>query len=250
MHGEYTVRTAGFEGPLEALLQLVEKRKLFINDIALSAVADDYVTYTQSMNHLPIAQTANFVVVASTLILIKSRSLLPHISLSEEEEQSIEELQERLALYKRMKELSEHVQARFAKDIIFPRPQRKVANHAAIFSPDRKTDTDSLHESVMGVLGRIPKKEKVPEARVRTVVSLEETIDSIVERVAAGMRLSFRDFSGYGSDRGERVTVIVSFLAVLELVKQGTLAARQDAHFDDIAIENSYSETIETPMYY
>ena len=246
MEGEYTVRTEVFEGPLDVLLQLVEKRKLFINDIALSQVADDYVVFTQRMDNLPIDETANFVVIAATLILIKSRSLLPQMDLTGDEEQTIEELQHRLKLYKQIKELSIHVEDGFGKNIIFSRHQRKIANHASVFSPDTNTTVNDLHSAVTSVLGKVPKKEKVPEAVLRTVVSLEETIDSLIDRVTSGLTLSFRDFSGHGADRGERVNIIVSFLAVLELVKQGSLSAHQDDSFSDIAIENRH---IATPTY-
>ena len=243
---QYTVRTGVFEGPLELLLQLVEKRKLFINDIALSDVADDYVSYSRDMGSLPIHETANFVVIAATLILIKSRSLLPQIEISPEEEQSIEELQKRLKAYKRIKELSVHVCDKFGRNIIFPRKQRKIANHSAVFSPDRLTTVTNLHKAMFDVLGRIPKQEKTPQASIRKIISLEETIEKIITRVTDGLTLSFKEFSGYGEKSEERVMVIVSFLAILELVKQGSLSVQQEVEFSDISIDNQH---ITTPMY-
>ena len=74
---EYTVKTEAFEGPLELLLNLIEKRKLFISDISLAQVADDYIEYINKQEDFPMASTADFILVASTLVLIKSKSLLP-----------------------------------------------------------------------------------------------------------------------------------------------------------------------------
>ena len=81
----YTVKTEIFEGPLDLLLTLVEKRKLFINDISLSQVADDYVLHIKQYSEFPVGEVANFVLVASVLVLIKSKSLLPKLDLTQEE---------------------------------------------------------------------------------------------------------------------------------------------------------------------
>ncbi len=69
----FTVKQQHFEGPLDVLLNLIEKRKLFINDISLAKVADDYLAYIKSLENFPIADSANFILIASTLVLIKSK---------------------------------------------------------------------------------------------------------------------------------------------------------------------------------
>jgi segregation and condensation protein A len=89
----YKVKTETFEGPLDLLLSLIEKRKLFINDISLAKVADDYVSHIQSLGNFPIADSANFILIASTLLLIKSKSLLPQLTLSEEEQTNVDDLE-------------------------------------------------------------------------------------------------------------------------------------------------------------
>src|SRR3989344_4796688 len=103
---QYTVKTTVFEGPLDLLLELVTKRKLFVNDVSLSEVTDDFILYLEKHDEFPIGESAEFIVVASTLMLIKSRSLLPMIELSDEEEESIHDLENRLALYARVKTLA------------------------------------------------------------------------------------------------------------------------------------------------
>src|SRR3989344_7208861 len=86
----YRVKTEQFEGPLDLLLSLIEKRKLFINDFALSKVADDYIAHIRSFETYPMNDVANFLLVASTLVLIKSKALLPDLNLTTEEESDID----------------------------------------------------------------------------------------------------------------------------------------------------------------
>src|SRR3989344_8736955 len=99
----FQIKMSGFEGPFGLLLYLIEKRKLFINDVSLAAVTEDYLNYMNQLggsNSFSPAEIASFVLVASTLILIKSKSLLPNLNLTEEEEGDIKNLEERLRLYK------------------------------------------------------------------------------------------------------------------------------------------------------
>jgi segregation and condensation protein A len=228
----YQVKTEAFEGPLDLLLTLIEKRKLFINDISLAKVADDYVTHIQSMGNFPIADSANFILVASTLLLIKSKSLLPELKLSEEEQGSIDDLEKRLRIYQRMRELSVHVKTLFGKNIIFsPQPRKAVP----VFSPDETMTITNLVTAMQEVLKNLPKKEKVPKAVIKKVISLEETIENLTKRIQSSFKMSFRDFS---KNHTEKVNIIVSFLAMLELVKEGVIRVSQEKHFDDIQMES------------
>jgi chromatin segregation and condensation protein Rec8/ScpA/Scc1 (kleisin family) len=134
---KYSVKTPVFEGPLDLLLDLIEKRKLFVSDVSLSQVTDDFIAYIESHEEFPISESAEFIVVASTLMLLKSRSLLPSLELTEEEEGSIEDLERRLKIYARVKELSVEIRKIFGKQIIFEKlPSKK---EVIVFSPDKKT---------------------------------------------------------------------------------------------------------------
>src|SRR6478609_2971026 len=96
---DFAVKTPVYEGPLDLLLDLVEKRKLFVSDVSLAQVTDDFIKYIESHEEFPISESAEFIVIASTLMLVKSRSLLPMLELTQEEEASIEDLEKRLVLY-------------------------------------------------------------------------------------------------------------------------------------------------------
>lgn len=234
MESAYKVKTDVFEGPLDILLSLIEKRKLFINDISLAQVADDYIAHTRALAHLPVADTAQFLLIASTLVLIKSKSLLPSLALSEEERGDIEDLGARLRAYQRIKDASRNISERFGKKILFARNVPKYAD--PIFSPDKETSKEGLSAAIRRVLANLPKKEIIPETIVRKVVSLEEMIDNLAKRIQMSLKMSFSEFAKMG--KTDRVNVAVSFLAMLELVKQGVIDVVQDRHFADIKMES------------
>lgn len=246
----YSVNTPVFQGPLDLLVDLIEKRKLFVSDISLAQVTDDFIHYIESHEEFPLGESAEFIVVASTLMLIKSRSLLPQLELSEEEEQSIDDLENRLKVYTRVKELAGGLRLMFGKNVIFEKEPSR--NEIVVFSPDKKTTADNLLGSLKNVLESLPKKEMVPKAVVKRMISLEETIEKLSERIAKGIRMSFKDFTGPLAPGEEltqekKVSIIVGFLAMLELVKRGALRVTQaEGKHGDIDME---SESISTPTY-
>ena len=237
----YQVRTPIFEGPLDVLLTLIEKRKLFINDISLAKVADDYIAHVKSIEKFPIADSASFVLIASTLVLIKSKSLLPNLELTDDEQGDIRDLERRLKIYQRIKELSQWVKINFGKQILFAPEPRKIE---PIFSPHSSMTLTSLHAAIKEALQNLPKKEFLPKVIVNKVMSLEEMINHLAKRVSDSLRMSFRDFSK--GREANKIEVIVSFLAMLELVKQGVITVAQENHFEDIVME---TEQLGIPRY-
>jgi segregation and condensation protein A len=238
----FTIKTPAFEGPLDLLLNLVEKKKLFINDIALSKVTDDFIAYIQNFEAMPIGDSAQFILIASTLLLIKSKSLLPNLALTEEEEEGIHDLEIRLKIYKRIKDASINIQKMFGEQIIFPQSQSRSIE--PVFSPHQSMNLLSLAQSIKDVIKSLPKKENIPKAIVRKVISLEETIDNLTKRITQGLRMKFSEFSS--AHKEEKVNVIVSFLAMLELVKQGIISVTQENNCGDIHME---SKEIGVPRY-
>ncbi len=240
--GAFKIKTEVFEGPLDLLLSLVEKRKLFINDIALAKVTDDFIAHIQQFDKLPMGEAAQFILVASTLLLIKSRSLLPSLTLTEEEQTDIQDLEMRLKIYKRIKDASVHVQSLFGHEIIFQPSQSRPLT--PVFSPHESMNLLNLAKAIKDVIVSLPKKENLPKAVVRKVISLEEMIDSLTKRIQGGLRMSFKEFSA--GHKEEKVNVIVSFLAMLELVKQGTIHVSQEQNFGDIHME---TKSVGVPRY-
>jgi segregation and condensation protein A len=238
MDEKYQIKTPVFEGPLDTLLSLVEKRKLFINDISLSQVADDFISYVKNLHDFPLGQAADFILIASTLVLIKSKSLLPDLSLTEEEEASIDDLEARLREYQKYKTLSTHLRERFGIHISYlrlPPREKKI-----VFTPDRNTTVAGIFQTIKMVLNNLPLVEVAPKAVVQKIISLEEMITRLSERISRNLKMSFKDFSGAGKEN--KVTVIVSFLAMLELVKQGIIQVKQENYFQDIEMETQISK--------
>jgi segregation and condensation protein A len=235
----FVIKHEQFEGPLDLLLTLIEKRKLFVNDISLSKVTDDYVNYLQQ-NSFTMGDAASFILIASTLLLIKSKSLLPTLTLTEDEEKDVSDLQTRLSLYEIYRRASVKIKSMFGAKILFSRNRPKVID--PVFSPDASMTLKNLHTAVHSVLNSLPKKEKLQEVKVKKTMSLEEMIDNLSTRIQSNLRMSFKDFS----KTKERVEVIVGFLALLELVKNGVVQAEQGETFSDIHME---SNNIGIPRY-
>lgn len=232
--GVYRIKTDAFEGPFGLLLDLVEKRKLFINDVSLATVTEDFLAHMKELGSLTPREVTSFVLVASTLILIKSKSLLPNLSLTDEEQRDIKDLEERLRLYKIFIKLGGNVKSNFGKKIIFAPLYRK--NDVLVFLPDEQISKESMMTFARNILGAIPKKVFLPEVEVRKVINIEEVINNLTERIQSAIKMNFSEFAGQSKTREEKVFVIVSFLAMLELVRNGILDAVQNSHAEDIII--------------
>lgn len=243
----FSIKTPFFEGPLHLLLHLIQKRKLFINDISLAGVTDEYISYIQQNNHhSSIDSKVSFVTVASTLLLIKSKSLLPSLELTQEEEEDIKNLELRLFFYKVIQEVSDkYISIKFLEKPLYARNVKQ--SKEIIFSPDISITSKNIQSNILDVLRAIPEpvKQKSPQIEIEKVFSLEDMITSLTERIQKSIRLSFSEFSNNKdkkTEQGRKVHVIVSFLALLELVRQGIIEAIQDDHSGDISIEKGLQD--------
>jgi len=235
MSEAYSVKLEQFEGPLDLLLHLIEERKLHINDISLAKITDSYLSYIERLKEFPIRDAAHFILIASTLVLIKSRSLLPYLALTEEEKESIEDLETRLLKYRRIKELSRHVEERFGKHMLFFRePDLHII---PIFTPTKEITKIGILEAIQKVLMNLPRQEMIPQLIIRKVMSLEEMVEDLTKRITSALSLSFKEFTKKG--KTEKMRIVVSFLAVLELIKRGIISVKQDKHFEDIMMESN-----------
>ncbi|MBC8465221.1 MAG: segregation/condensation protein A [Parcubacteria group bacterium] len=236
---QFTVQTDVFEGPLELLLSLIEKRKVFASDVSLADVAGEYIESVRVVQDFPMADVAGFLLVASTLALVKSKSLLPNLSLTDEEKGDIRNLEERLALYEKVRVHATGIRKRFGESMFFARSVKIRSEQ--VFAPDEETTVATLRETIGAVISRLPEeKEKVPETTVKKIVSLETMMKQLSQRIEKSLSLSFTEFTG---SRVEKVELVVGFLAMLELVKQGVVDVAQESRFGDITIESMRAGT-------
>jgi segregation and condensation protein A len=217
-------------------------RRLLINDIALSEVTDDYLKYLELHQEVPLAETAQFVLVGSTLLLIKSKSLLPILSLTSEEQNSIVDLELRLKIFDKYKKIAQGLVEQFGANVLQGR--HTVRRRKPEFSPDASMTLGNLSSAMHDVLVNLPKeKPALSKTVVKKVISLEEMMDRLSERINASMQVSFRQFSAGSAGK---LNVIVSFLAMLELVRQGVIRVEQHEKFSDI---NMHADVVQVPRY-
>jgi len=241
--GDYKIKNEKFEGPLDLLLNLIEKRKLLINDFTLSEITDDFINYISTLGKIPARKVADFLVIASTLILIKSRSLLPTMKLEEDEAGDIKDLETRLKILKVIKDISISVGEKFQKIILYRK--KLVKNLQPKFSPSEELNAHNMRIVMLSVINTFPKFEEKKEVKLKKTISLEDTMNGIINRIKKNIKMSFSEF-GNKKDKTEKVNVIISFLAILELVKRGFISAEQNGKFDDINLE---SKEVGTPSF-
>ena len=238
----YSIKTEHFEGPLELLIELVEKRKLLINNISLATVTDEYIARVSDMQEQSLPHTAQFITLAATLLLIKSKSLLPVLELTEEEETSIHDLEDRLRLYQIYRDIALSVQNEFGSKMMYEPEYTPPRN--PVFLPDNFCTVSALVEAMERAITNLPKLIVKQTAKVKPMISLEEMMDSLRRRIERQIRTSFFEMK---QNEPERKNVIVGFLAILELFKQGNLIITQVDRFYDIEIE---LDKAATPRYY
>ncbi len=243
----YHVRLDRFEGPLDLLLSLIEREKLDIATLSLAQVADQYLEYLARAESVSLANLADFLSVASRLLLIKSRALLPVLTFTEEEEEATNDLQWRLRQYKLFRDAALRLGNLFeTKSALFVR--ESFVGSAVVFYPPKDFSAVDLARHFRNLLGEIVPPESLPEKIVEQVLSLEEKILHLEQHVMERLETSFADFSGKAESKAE---VIVSFLALLELIKQCFLVAEQAESSGNIRLRRLEkpvsSEEIETP---
>ncbi len=215
----YKIKLDIFEGPLDLLLHLIKKNEVDIYDIPISVITEQYLEYIDLMKEMNLNLAGEFLVMAATLVHIKSRMLLPVPELVGEEEEGIdprEELIQRLLEYQKYKEASEMLAGRtmLGRDV-FPRGPSALAEATGDEPPPLSVSIFSLVEALKDILKRAPTESVLEISAERFTVA--EKINHVLETLGrSGGTATFEALFDSGAPRGE---IIVTFLAVLELVK-------------------------------
>lgn len=260
----FELKTEQYSGPLEKLLELIEERQLEITEISLAAVTDEFLKYLEQLRQAPpdaefepdLRIIADFIVVASRLIFIKSRSLLPDLTLSGEEEADIKDLETRLQLYKEFrpamrllqqlwreggKEFSRQYFLNMAHWLI-PRPDPQAPYPVAsleqgkdvkFFYPGRNVDLDTLRNALGGMYEVLQAITVETEVVKEKIITLEEKITEVIRRVEQLQETSFRQLA----EQKTRPEMIVTFLALLHLAREQLIFLEQAGHLSDIIIK-------------
>ncbi|MFA6429111.1 MAG: segregation/condensation protein A [Patescibacteria group bacterium] len=230
----YSVHIEKFEGPLDLLLQLVEAEKMEITEVSLVQVTEPFVRHVREQQGvIPPEELADFLVIAAKLIYLKSKALLP--SITDEALEEGPDLATQLRMYQRFVEAARflgELDRRAQRSYSGP---RRTAPIEAGFYPPKKLTPDMLRDSFRRVIKWIQPITQLTRASVERVVTIEEKIKELSARIASGIKgVSFRELLGRSHDRAEAV---VSFLALLELIKQRVVKASQGNLFEDINLE-------------
>ena len=232
-----------FEGPLGLLLEIIEKEEMDITEVSLAKIADQYVEYIKDNPKINPDKMADFLVVASRLLLIKSKALLPYLYTEEEEE--LEELEDQLKMYKEFLEAAKKVEVMIGrKKFMFAREFNRRAmlsninctkeGEANIFSPPKKLAKEDLQIVFKELISHInPPLKALEEEKLEHKVRIEDKILSIQKMLIEKIKFSFNKLLNKSNSKTE---VIVSFLAMLELIKQRNIAVNQNELFSEIVI--------------
>ncbi len=218
-----------FEGPLDLLLRLIEDEKLDITTISLAKVTDQYLAFIEHEEQLPADEIADFLIVAAKLIYIKSKYLLP--ALEVEEEDGID-LELQLKLYREYYRASKVILKMLGKKkFSYVRTVPLKLPREAGFHPPKNATPETMAEAFWAALGRIEVIIRLPKIVLKTAVSIRDKIASLRAALEKGI-VSFHRFY----DSSNKQDVIVSFLAMLELVKMRDIDVEQDGLFTEITI--------------
>jgi segregation and condensation protein A len=233
------IKIEKFEGPLGLLLSLIEKEELDITEICLAKVADQYIQYIKLAININPDEMADFLVVAAKLLLIKSKALLPY--LFPEEEKEIEEFELQLKMYKEFIEATKKIEKMIGKKkFMFAREfnRQAILANAHLFSPPKNLKAADLLMIFSDLIVRLVPMEKLEEETLEHKINIEEKILAIEHLLREKIKFSFNKLMASAKNKTE---IIVSFLAMLELIKQKTIVAEQGDLFTEIMV-NKYEE--------
>ena len=241
MPDKYEIKLEAFAGPMEKLLELIEERKMEITMVNLAEITNDFLKYLQTLtqeNAHP-SIISDFVIVASKLLLIKSKALLPSLELTQEEEKDIQDLELRLKIYKEFKEASLGVKKLWDKKQ-YSFGKELFADFPPIFYPPENLQVNDLmgpiEKIIVELKALIPEKKSIKKA----VISVKEKMEELMGRFKQHAENSFKTIT----ESKSRLEIIVFFLAMLHLIRDRLITSTQGNQFSDIIIKPKEAETV------
>lgn len=231
----YKVKLQQFEGPLDLLLQLIEEQKLDITQVSLAQVTDQYIKYLHQAvdkEQISTAELADFLVIAAKLLLIKSKALLPYLEWGQEDEG--DELERQLKIYKEYLAASKVILKMIGKKKFSYSREKLLTIKEVGFNPPKHLTDAKLAKVFSGILSELKPLVSLPKDIIRKTINIQEKIAQIRQKILEKASINFGELLKSAKDKTE---VIVSFLALLELIKQRTIVVKQDSLFDEITIE-------------
>ncbi|WP_299997041.1 segregation/condensation protein A [uncultured Clostridium sp.] len=239
------IKVADFEGPFDLLLHLIKKNKMDIYNIEIYKVTNQYLEYLNTRKVMDLEITSEFIVVAATLIEIKSKNLLPKIKIeTEENEEDIEKrLMERLIEYKKIKAVSEFFKERYInqgevyskKPEIIEEVKSEVINNSDIFKNITLLDLYNIYNKILENFREKQNNFNIVQKKIYVdKYKVEDKMNEILNKVTSNNIIKFESLMKESSCKLETVVI---FLALLELIKIRTINVYQDESFGNILIK-------------
>ena len=241
------VKIANFEGPFDLLLHLIKKNEMDIYNVEIYKITNQYLRYLEEMKTIDLEITSEFIVVAATLIEIKSKKLLPKIKEKEENEEDIEkDLLEKLIEYKKIKQASNYLRERFISlgDIYTKKPEiiedlneEKIDNNVDIFKNITLLDLYNIYNKLIeGFLNKKNIENKIEKNIFVDKYKIEDKMQELIDKIKSNEIFKFKEII----DTSEcKLETVVTFLAILELIKLRISNVYQENNFEDILIEKA-----------
>lgn len=236
---KYAIKIENFKGPIDLLLHLIDKNKMNICDVKLSEITDQYIEYIKKMEEMNLEITSEFLVMASTLIYIKSKSILPK-NVEEEEEISAEELLHRIIEYKKYKEITKKLRQMYEEsgvryykapeNIKLPKQELKEnqyneENIVSVYKQLLERNTQKINENAKNI-------EKIAITDTYTVASkVKEMLKELIKKPKFVFNALF------SLNKCEKEEVITAFSGLLELSRRNKVVTSQDEIFGDISVQ-------------
>lgn len=237
---KYEIRLDNFEGPLDLLCHLVDKNKMDINEVNISKITDQYIEYINAMKELNLDITSEFLVMASTLVYLKSKSLLPK-QVEDEAELTEEELIHRIIEYKKYKEISKKLKESFE---IYSKRFSKMPEKIAL--PNRKLDEkfsiDLIEEAYKILVERNKSKinvnaKNLEKIAITETVTITSKVKDIIKELVKKPKFIFSKLCK--AKKYTKLETVTAFSGILELSRRKKIKAEQEKIFGDITVEKA-----------
>lgn len=242
---KYLLKLDNFEGPLDLLCHLVDKNKMDIYEVKISDITDQYIEYINTMQDLKLEVTSEFLVMASTLLFLKSKSLLPKVDIEGEEELTEEELIRRIIEYKKYKETSKKLKNFFTE---FSKRFYKLPEKIEL--PKRTIEKKYTVEQISSAYSNLIERNK--NKMNKNAINIEKLAITETVTVASKVRDIFKELTKKPrfifnklclSKKYNKLETITAFSGVLELSKRNSIITDQETTFGDIVIEKNKNQT-------
>jgi segregation and condensation protein A len=247
MSVQYNVKIDVFEGPLDLLLHLINRYEIDIYNIPVAEITEQYMAYIHAMQELQLDIASEYLVMAATLLAIKSKMLLPKHEeelvddgIDHMEEDPREELMQRLLEYKKYKEAAHELKKREEeRALLFTKPPSDLSMYATEIEAEKRPLDVNVYD-MLGALSKLLRRKKLQKPLhtkiTRQEIPIEKRMDEILNELRkTGKRKNFYELFPYY----DREHIVVTFLAILELMKKNLIIIEQERNFADIFISSN-----------